>query len=525
MSESHSNMPKPMPGYVRPGIDDRPDLDDALSDNDMEALARLSVWGKAQPPEASVDQISAQSARLAASGSPLAATAASLDTPALDLGSAYLDKRDPVVAANGERPNSSQRFRLNLGFMLAAILIGAPWIALNAIILPQVVARLCGVADDAATSSVAPTLPLAALLTIGVLFALLANALISIASDQTRTRFGRRTPWILTGGVLSALITLILGSLDDLVVMSFFWAIMQFAYAMLTVPVTSELSERVPDKFRPRIEYVHGIGIIVGQLLGVCLGVLGVVASGVAFPVVAALFLVAALVTVLVLPKEPSSENITGQRFESEMLERQFRFPKSERFRQIWLARVCMMTSVGLTSVFLWYLVRFWVYTSGTTFLSAPVFVCIVAALTFVGALLASLIAPALTQKIDSSHMGRAVVLSVVLYIIGLAVVWVIGACFGGVLRGIAMLIFAFVCGFAFGLIDAFCMEVMMQSLPNPATMGHDIGMYAMANSVGLAVAALLGAALVHVAGIGYIVLFPAAIVMAALCAILTPRR
>ena len=45
---------------------------------------------------------------------------------------------------------------------------------------------------------------------------------------------------------------------------------------MLSVPLTSAISERVPDKFRPRIERWHGIGVMLGQALGVCMGALGV---------------------------------------------------------------------------------------------------------------------------------------------------------------------------------------------------------------------------------------------------------
>lgn len=91
--------------YVRPGIDDRPDLDKALSPEDKDAVARLAIKDRRRPPEASADQPEAQAVRLAAAGSSAAAAAAaSVDAPAPDLSSAYLDMRDPMVAANGRDP-------------------------------------------------------------------------------------------------------------------------------------------------------------------------------------------------------------------------------------------------------------------------------------------------------------------------------------------------------------------------------------------------------------------------------------
>ena len=128
---------------MRPGIDDRPDLDKALSPEDKDAVARLAIKDRRRPPEASADQPEAQAVRLAAAGSSAAAAAAaSVDAPAPDLSSAYLDMRDPMVAANGQRPTAVQISRLNWGFFVASILVGAPWAALNTIAMPNAVARL-----------------------------------------------------------------------------------------------------------------------------------------------------------------------------------------------------------------------------------------------------------------------------------------------------------------------------------------------------------------------------------------------
>ena len=78
--------------------------------------------------------------------------------------------------------------------------------------------------------------------------------------------------------------------------------------------------------------------------------------------------------------------------------------------------------------------------------------------------------------------------------------------------------------GFAFGIYDSLGLELVMDSLPDPRRAGHDLGIYALANSAGLALAAIIGALLVNAFehSFGYYLLFPSAIVMVLLAGIVT---
>lgn len=77
---------------------------------------------------------------------------------------------------------------------------------------------------------------------------------------------------------------------------------------MLSVPLVSTISERVSDKFRPRIECWYGIGVMLGQALGVRMSALGVMFnSSVPLSYTAVLFTVSGVATALTLPKEPPS--------------------------------------------------------------------------------------------------------------------------------------------------------------------------------------------------------------------------
>ncbi|NMM94948.1 MFS transporter [Bifidobacterium oedipodis] len=534
--------------YIRPGIDDRPDLDKALSPEDKAAVARLAIKDHRRPPEASADQPEAQAARLAAAGSSTAAAAAaSVDTPAPDMSSAYLDMRDPMVSADGQRPTAKQVSRLNWGFFVAAILVGAPWMALNTVAIANVVAAIGGyntaeffaAAVNPATGRALPTgtslaTPLAVVVVLGIIAALFSTPLVAALSDRTRVNFGRRTPWMVGGGVLCALLTLILGQCAALPAMCILWILLQFTYAMMSAPLAAAMSERVPDKFRPRIERWHGIGVMLGQAAGVCLAAFSLMFGPyVPFVAIAAVFTISGIVTVLILPKEPSSEAQPIQRLHWEQISTQLRPPAdAPAFARVFAARACMMTGVGLTGVFLWYLVRFWVYGKAVVFTSAPLtvpaggLIVLMALATLAGAALASWAAGPISEWVEDRGLATAKVVAgcCVLYAAGVAVAWGLGVWSAGTARENGMIIFALVTGFAFGLVDALGLELVMDALPNPRNAGHDLGFYGLANMAGQAAAAIIGAVLVTVfaGSFGYYVLFPAAIVMVLISGVLT---
>ena len=137
--------PPPLPGqvFVRPGIDDRPDLDKALTPEDKAALARLTVRQNPRQPEASGDRPEVQAAQMSAEGAPMAA-AARIDTAVPNLESSFLDLRDPMVDADGYRPSATEMTRMNIGFALGAVLCAAPLGALNTVLVPVLVDRLAG---------------------------------------------------------------------------------------------------------------------------------------------------------------------------------------------------------------------------------------------------------------------------------------------------------------------------------------------------------------------------------------------
>ena len=86
-----------------------------------------------------------------------------------------------------------------------------------------------------------------------------------------------------------------------------------------------------------------------------------------------------------------------------------------------------------------------------------------------------------------------------------------------------SLMIFSLVSGFALGMYDVMVQPLVVEALPDAHNAGRDFGFYAFAKPFGLVLGATLGAVVVvaFAPSLGYIALFPAAIVCAAIAALL----
>jgi len=516
--------------YVRPGIDDRPDYDKALSKEDKASVARLAREDRRLPPEASAKQPGAQTARLTAAGGASAA-AAGVEAAVPDYSSSFLDMRDPMTAADGTKPFRAGVLRLKWAFALAAVLITAPWTMLNLIAIPNHIALLYGLntetvlADGAKEAALAT--PLAAIIALGAVLSIIVTPVISTLSDHTRVIVGRRTPWLIGGGVFAALVTLILSATDTLTGLIAGWLFIQPAYAMLTVPLSAAIAERVPDKFRVGVERWHAVGVLVGQAAGGVIGGMSIAFGATdIFMCAAVLFVVSGIIPVLVWPHERSSVDQRWARCNWEEAFSVLRGPRGDNaavFHRLFCSQLFMMAAMALTSVFLWYVVRFSLYGGGDPGDSTPLtlpagtLVMMFAITIFGGALLATGLSGIIVDRIDdmpglrNRNFRIAIVIAGGLYVVGL-VAGMVTVMMGGEKLFLAL---AFLGGFSLSIYDVLMRSLVVESLPDSRNAGHDLGFYALAKPLGLILGAALGAAAVNAFAppFGYVAVFPAAII------------
>ena len=187
----------------------------------------------------------------------------------------------------------------NVDFILLSIYwvaIGYLWNSLGGLILPHLVLHLVGESWKGTA--------LATLEGIGSLMAVIWQPLVGAYSDRTRTRFGRRHPFILAGT---------LGDVVFLIGIAFsgsYWLVLIFYFLLQTASNTAQgpyqglLPDVVPEDQRGTGSGFYGISNVVGLFTGTVVGgyILAQAGATAAILSICVVLLVAMVPTVLLVP-------------------------------------------------------------------------------------------------------------------------------------------------------------------------------------------------------------------------------
>ncbi|BCW62849.1 MFS transporter [Arthrobacter sp. StoSoilB22] len=252
----------------------------------------------------------------------------------------------PAIPAQPWRP-----VRVGLALTLGSMLCLGPFMAFNAVLLP---ARIEMIDPDSKIAVVAM------LATSGVLVATIANVLFGALSDMTRSRFGRRTPWMIFGSVgASASLALVAGS-TTIPMMVFGWCLFQFFLNAVIAPLIAMLPDRVPKARRGTMSALYGLG----QLLGIA--VMGQITAPrfltdptTGMYIFAGLMLLAGPFVALIAP-EASNRHQPREPFTSKVLLAAFAFPvrESRDYYLVFFGRVLNIVGTYVVTGYQLYIIK-----------------------------------------------------------------------------------------------------------------------------------------------------------------------
>lgn len=150
-------------------------------------------------------------------------------------------RHDPLGSASSGEPAASPpaNRRLLPSLLIASLTLFATYGGLIAILLPSQVLMI----DEA--NKVAN---LAVVTTISFVFTLFAQPIVGALSDRTRSRFGRRVPWMVLGAIIGGIFLFGMGSLTDILWITVFWVIIQVALNFFQAPLTAITADRFPAR-------------------------------------------------------------------------------------------------------------------------------------------------------------------------------------------------------------------------------------------------------------------------------------
>ncbi|MFI6794419.1 MFS transporter [Streptosporangium canum] len=381
---------------------------------------------------------------------------------------------------------------LYLTLPLANVAVMFLWLAVGAFVLPVHVQRITGTNDVTA---------LGLANSIGPLMATLANPIFGQISDRTRSRFGRRSPWILGCVLLGALALVAQANVGSVLMLGISWAAVQTIMNGYQAAMTAILPDRVPPARYGTFSGLFGLGtplaVIAASIMFI---VFPQLAQGGAYYVVIALLLVAAVLVVFASP-DRSSVDLPREPFDFGLFLGGFWRPlKTHDFRWAFVSRFGVMLGYFVIFTFNLFLLEDYIKIPKDQVIAQMGILMLIGQ---VATLLAVLVIGPLSDRIGRFKLF--VLIAGVVSAISLGIPLLVPTFQG-------MVIYNVVHGIAFGIFTAVDMALVTKVLPNPEEVGKDMGIINIANAGPQIVAPSIAALVVTVGG--YSTLFVVGIVI-----------
>lgn len=412
-------------------------------------------------------------------------------------------------AAEDLAPDTGQPFprarvlRFGAGFLGFGLLwiVGLQIVA--AVLLPQRLKDI-GVAEPAAL--------MGTISAVTAIVSLLSNLVFGNLSDRTRSRFGRRSPWVLGGAVLGGASLTAIGFLETPLLITVAYCVSMVGLNMMLAPGVAVLADRVPPRIRGTMSAFYGGGLAAGAPLGSLVGALFITNAVPGFVLGGVLMVVGAVVALVVWPRERSSADVPAAAGGFKELLLSFRPPRDAP--DFWLAfvgRLFMLVSYQMVMAYQLYIVQDYV---GQTVAESAVTIATMSTILLVVSLVGSVVSGPVSDLIRRRKLP--VVASSVLFAVGIAMPWVWPSPMG-------MYLFAGIAGFGYGVYTSVDQALNVDVLPSEKEAGKDLGILNLSTTAGQTIGPLVTSALVVATG-GYSLVFPVSIVAALLGAFFITR-
>jgi MFS family permease len=136
------------------------------------------------------------------------------------------------------------------------------WLALLTPILVSIALRLRQLSPATATQD------LALVLSVGAICAIVSNPVFGHLSDRTRSRFGRRRPWLVGGMVCGTVALVITSRAHSVAFVLVGWCLAQIAFNAVLAAMVAVLPDQVPERQRGTVSGVIAVCLPLGQALG-----------------------------------------------------------------------------------------------------------------------------------------------------------------------------------------------------------------------------------------------------------------
>lgn len=396
-----------------------------------------------------------------------------------------------------ETPTETKKMpkRLAWGLLIGCVSWMGPYSGMNATLLPAKI----GVLDPVHKVKLVATFA-----AIAMIVALVANIIEGALSDRTRSKFGKRKPWIIGGSIISVLMFFVLSWAPSIPILLATWTIYQLSLNAIVAPMVAIIADRVDPKYRGTVSSFYGIGMSIGAYGSgvVAAQFIGTVNIGIW---VFAFVQIVLTVIAMVLIQEPSSLDEKRVPLNGKELLQSFAFPVHNA-RDFYLALVgkfLMMVGSFMISGYQLYILTDYMKLSQS---STSRTVALISMILMITAIIFGAVAGPFADKIG--HLKVPVAFATLLMAIA------------GIFpffdaKPWTMIVYAVIAGIGNGSYLAVDQALNIAVLPNPETAAKDLGVMNLSATLGQVMGPVTAGALISFSG--YRAIFPS---MAIICII-----
>ncbi|MCO7127520.1 MFS transporter [Sporolactobacillus shoreicorticis] len=389
---------------------------------------------------------------------------------------------------------------IGLAVGIGALLWLGPFMGLNSVLNPAKLSNIMGGSGAGVNNF------LALLGTLGAVTSTITTIIIGALSDLTRSRWGRRTPWILSGSVLTAAVMIGLGMVnfeEQLPLFIVLWCLLQTFINFIVAPLIAVIADRVAPMHRGMISSVYAAGYIIGQYGGPVVGGVflndanpGMVNTG--YYVLAFVMLLSGPVAAIIM-REKSSLNMPKTKMDWSSFVRYFVFPVHNAL-DLYLALFGkMLINIAVTAFSVYQL---FFLTSGMGLDQTPAgkYISLMGIATMVTALIFAPISGPISDKLKTRK--KPVALSALLIAAGTLLPFIFNT-------PASMLWYGIVAGIGSGIFFSVDQALNLEVLPNAENAAKDLGILNFANTGAQILGPVLGAILFDIVGGQYLPILP----------------
>ncbi len=407
----------------------------------------------------------------------------------------------PTSAVSAQPPQKvkvrGRLLKLMLSMSVANLAIFGIWGAVPGILLPLQVQGIVGDHAKAGT--------LAIVATIGAFAAMVAQPVAGMVSDRTRSRFGRRAPWMVGGALIGGLALLGMAAASTIVQIGIAWVIVQIAYNFAQGPLSAILPDRVPSAVRGTFAALSGLGLMLGALGGQIAGAAFAKAIPTGYLVFAGVALIV-IVLFIVLNPDRSNKGEPKPPFNFVAFLKTFWVSPVKHPDFFWgfTGRLLLFAGYFMVTGYQLYILQDYIGLKGGAVAMVPV----LGILSLAGTLISTLIGGPLSDK-----LGRRKIVVIVA-----GIILAISLVFPLIMPTVTgMMIFSFIAGLGFGAYQSVDTALMSEVLPSQDDFAKDLGVLNIAATLPQTLAPGVAGAIVVAFGQVYTPLFPIGIVIALL--------